>query len=991
MKHIPQVESGPRQLSTMRVLAWLLCTLAALLLAPSSRADTYTLPSAFGTAPFSSCTLKNGTYECGSITLDKDSVLSLTSNVSIWVKGSFSAQKSFSSINNGHTLYMAVDSTFTTAKDTSVTMDIVASGKVSLAKNANIKGNITSSGGVDFAKDSTVTGNLIVSGNVTASKNVVINGSCTITGTKPSGLTCTGGTIALHHLRATRPSTGSTCAAMPVVITACSSADSNGSCTAYTGGVSGTLVAEDDFDGTLSSVNFSIGSGSSSATVSLPAITTAQIASLTFDNVSKTSATQGTCWDGSSSSSCDVEITDCAAHHVRLDHTGSGVTCSPSSITVNACKGADASGSCTAYTSGMSGTVVALSSTGTQVGSVPFTITSPASSTTVSLPVTSAQTVTLGTSGLSPSAANASTCWNTTSSSASCSHGFSDSALQFSISDHVSDVTQSAVTLKAVRQSGSTTACTSALANGTYSIAFGCTYNNPAGGSQKPRITSNGVTVTPTCGASTSALNLAFTNGSASFDLRYADAGQVTLSATYAGAPTMTGSDTFIAVPAKFTITNVTAAPIKAGNTFTARVQAVNASGGITPSFGLESTKYKPVLTYAKCQPTFSGAAAGVLGGGTTSTYNGAPSYNFSFNALSYSEVGTGDLVASLAYDADSSAAASYLGATSSAGSLLTIAGTTNTSGTCGAVGRFTPAYFETSVPATLKYTYSGQPITSVTITPKSATGGTIYNYNGGPSATTFAKAITLTAVDSAGTAIAGTVGSISAGGTVAATSFVDGTTSATATPTFKFVDVTGGINGTKPSPKTVYLRATDADSITSSGHETAGGAVIRLGRLRLFSATGNATAALKVWLQTEYWSGKSWLINTDDNSTALPSNAIALSPSYSGFSRSVTGGTSQVTSGKGSFTFSNPSGTATKGYIDVAINLGSTTTDASCLGTHPSTTGANLSWLRSLNGVNTTTCAAGTYDKDPSARASFGVYSTDERKSVIHVREVFN
>jgi MSHA biogenesis protein MshQ len=40
--------------------------------------------------------------------------------------------------------------------------------------------------------------------------------------------------------------------------------------------------------------------------------------------------------------------------------------------------------------------------------------------------------------------------------------------------------------------------------------------------------------------------------------------------------------------------------------------------------------------------------------------------------------------------------------------------------------------------------------------------------------------------------------------------------------------------------------------------------------------------------------------------------------------------------------------------------------------------------WLRSLNGC------ANDYSRDPSARATFGVFSP-ESKATIHVRELFN
>ena len=89
------------------------------------------------------------------------------------------------------------------------------------------------------------------------------------------------------------------------------------------------------------------------------------------------------------------------------------------------------------------------------------------------------------------------------------------------------------------------------------------------------------------------------------------------------------------------------------------------------------------------------------------------------------------------------------------------------------------------------------------------------------------------------------------------------------------------------------------------------------------------------------------------------------------------------ITGGAGTLTLGAPSPAST-GSVDFALNLGSTTTDASCLAAHPASTAAGLPWLRSQNGA----CAA-TWDRDPSGRASFGIYAPETRKT-IHVREIF-
>ena len=89
------------------------------------------------------------------------------------------------------------------------------------------------------------------------------------------------------------------------------------------------------------------------------------------------------------------------------------------------------------------------------------------------------------------------------------------------------------------------------------------------------------------------------------------------------------------------------------------------------------------------------------------------------------------------------------------------------------------------------------------------------------------------------------------------------------------------------------------------------------------------------------------------------------------------------IVGGSGTLTLGAPSPAAT-GSVDVALNLGSSTADQSCLAAHPASTAGALPWLRSQNGA----CSA-LWDRDPSARASFGIYTSETRKTV-HVRELF-
>jgi len=129
-------------------------------------------------------------------------------------------------------------------------------------------------------------------------------------------------------------------------------------------------------------------------------------------------------------------------------------------------------------------------------------------------------------------------------------------------------------------------------------------------------------------------------------------------------------------------------------------------------------------------------------------------------------------------------------------------------------------------------------------------------------------------------------------------------------------------------------------------------------------------------------------MLNSADSCTTLAAASVALSNA-----RSAAGGSTTAVSSAGAITLANGSGLLTLAApspagssltLDLAINLGSSGVDQSCQANHPATTGAAKPWLRAQNGA----CAA-TADRDSAARASFGIFSPETRKTV-HVRELF-
>lgn len=294
--------------------------------------------------------------------------------------------------------------------------------------------------------------------------------------------------------------------------------------------------------------------------------------------------------------------------------------------------------------------------------------------------------------------------------------------------------------------------------------------------------------------------------------------------------------------------------------------------------------------------------------------------------------------------------------------------------------GRFIPDHFDTVLTAPMScptgltcanaaLAYAGQPFTA-RIDAKNASGGTTKNYD---TTAGFSRATTLaayTAVGGASAPAGSGAGSLS-GNAATAGNFIDGSATL-ATAKFAFTTPPG-------TPTDIYLRASEnsgGDGVSSlrtvAASSVEGGLKVVQGRLRLSNAFGNGKSALDVPLEAQFWSGNSWAPNSSHTST-LSKTAVAVNPT-------TTVNSLTLSNGKGSVQLAAP---ASPGSFDIALNLGDTGSDNSCLGTHGGTA-AGLAWLRSRNG----NCAA-SYDRDPSARATFGVYAPETRKTV-HSRELY-
>lgn len=698
--------------------------------------------------------------------------------------------------------------------------------------------------------------------------------------------------------------------------------------------------------------------------------------------------------------------------HIRIEHSGSGVTCSPSSITIKACSNA----ACTSlYTGGVTGN---LTWAGAPGGSVGFA-TGATGQATVNLSVLTPQTVTLGTSSVSPTPSGTSPqCY--VGAAANCSHVFADTGFIFSsIPTQTAGVTSGSLTIQAVRKADNSAACTGIFTgNKLIDLASQCINPTTCAGKQVT-INATAIANNPASGiASYTPVTLNFgANSTATFTLNYPDVGAMSLSARYllGGSSYMTGtSNTFVVKPYSFALSDIKATTLngrctvapnstpgcasdatgrtfaKAGEAFSTTVSALayNASGNtVTPNYGREISPEGVLLT-----PNLA-AGLGLSNNPALANSTGFGSFSNGVatgTTFNWPEVGIITLTPSVA-DGD------YLGAG-------------NVTGTAsGNVGRFYPDHFALSAgsianrtdispacsPAS-SFTYMDEPFqANFTLTAKGPSPDyvTLQNYvTSGIAANNFAKLATGAPIP-AGFGFALLDGTTDLSSRMDSSLGISGSWTGGVLPAIATLGFTrnaapdGPYNALKvgiapADADGVTLNAYDMDVTAPAGndHAAVGQTQIRFGRLRLNNAHGSELLALPIPIVVQYWNGTQFATNTEDSCTRLASSSIGLGNYTGGLASGETGispATISFASGVGTMRLTAP-GSGNSGSVDVCVDLGSDPAG----GTICSATSASMSYLQGKWAPGTN------WNNDPKVRATFGVYKN--ANEFIYLREMY-
>ena len=719
-------------------------------------------------------------------------------------------------------------------------------------------------------------------------------------------------------------------------------------------------------------------------------------------------------------------------HHIEFIHDGSALTCNPEGLTIKAC--ADNAVPCAPYTSEVT---VGLLPTG-WVGGDSVTFTSVTGSADYNLKHTVAETVTLSTSSVSPTASNALVCKTAAGAVINpCNIVFSDSGFIFSndtdtntilptqLSGKNSNVGFNAktITLQAVKKSDSDPAqCAPAFQNKTLNVDFAAECKNPTSCIADKKLTLNGSALTATTNDNAAAGSSSYDTRSVTFDangkysiiFNYPEAGAIELHArhnilladgTTPSGNYMSGESSFVVRPFGLflDVSGQRAADYVDNGTLdnstgTNLSYAADASGSVFKKAG---ESFIASLTAVQWQAADDLDNDGIADSGanlsnnTTTTNFGNESTAVTPANVTASHTTTLPNAGSLTNSANSAGFTNGVGTKTLAWSEVGImdltatlsnylSGGQNIVTTAPSFGRFTPDHFDTIIThgciGGSTFTYSGQAFTA-TVFARNTANATTLNYRDG-----YAKVVTLSDANPATPAL----GAFSTN-TITTTSFTSTTaengssTGVGAQPNLLYT-----FTNKETAPETIEIRASDTDSISSNGF-TEGSTEIRSGRSRLENAYGSELVDMAVPAQVEFYNTNGFEINTADTCSTISvgltdiggaadpivvgdGSAVGQTCVWDDDAESGANNCSGATPGPVASQFEEPPVT---GIFNLNLKApgADKTGDIGLTLTSPS-------WLQYDWDGN------GTHDNNPTGSASFGLYRGDDR--VIYWREVF-
>lgn len=547
-----------------------------------------------------------------------------------------------------------------------------------------------------------------------------------------------------------------------------------------------------------------------------------------------------------------------------IEHDGTGLTCQPEKITIRACT--DNSTPCTEYTSTTDVTLKYDSK------SQNYSFTG---NTEADVVRQTPGNVTLYLPSMTPSASNGYQCYNTINSSNSCDISFYDSGFVFDVTDEYSCKPQT-VSIQALQtDSQNPEECVPAFANKTIPVDFAHNYVNPASGT---------IGIVPTIDNTSldSTIDLRFdSNGEASFDFKYKNAGQIGITASFDNATVQAaGSDNVTLKPVGFNVYTTTpnsqavsgansSVFVKAGEKFniTSEAKCWESDSDTDLSDNDNTINYQKdniTLSHSLIEP--AGGNPGNIGISSLDFADGIAS----IDNQTFSEVG---IINFELTDND------YLGAG-------------EVTGTSDSIGRFIPDHFDVQVTdngileqkISSNFTYIGQTMNYLTqpnlkITAENLDNNTTKNYEGD-----FAK---LTAdnldfiepdSDNTTTGSNGTFLDITSNiftGTI--TAFTDGIATYTFSASDNFTytrEENSKISYFSSDIRIPLDNISDSDGVkgkTPLPVINLGSAKMKYGALDIENNYGPETESLILPIKILYWNNNQWELNTEDSETSKP------------------------------------------------------------------------------------------------------------------------